>query len=106
MFFSIFHLKKGKNRMMKATQFAVILVAAGLTAGCASKSDISNLQTQIDGLKAETSSIKSTADEALSAAQAAESKAASAESAARRAAAAAEETNSKLDRMFKKSMMK
>jgi murein lipoprotein len=104
--FSIFHLKKGKNRMMKATKLAVILVAAGLAVGCASKSDINNLQTQIDGLKAETSSIKSTAEEALSSAQAAESKAASAESAARRAAAAAEETNSKLDRMFKKSMMK
>ncbi|MDD2767535.1 MAG: Lpp/OprI family alanine-zipper lipoprotein [Methylococcus sp.] len=92
--------------MMKATKFAVVLVSAGLTVGCASKSDITNLQTQIDGLKAEQASIKSTADEALSAAQAAESKAGAAEAAARRAAAAAEETNSKLDRMFKKSMMK
>ena len=92
--------------MMKATKFALILAAATLTVGCASKSDITNLQTQIDGLKAETSSIKSTADEALAAAQAAESKAASADAAARRAANAAEETNSKLDRLFKKSQLK
>jgi outer membrane murein-binding lipoprotein Lpp len=98
--------QKKESDMMKATKFAVVLMAAGLTVGCASKSDITNLQTQIDGLKAEQASIKSTADEALSAAQAAESKAGAAEAAARRAAAAAEETNSKLDRMFKKSMMK
>jgi outer membrane murein-binding lipoprotein Lpp len=101
-----FNNQKGKTRMMKVAKFAVVLVAAGLTVGCATKGDISNLQTQIDGLKAETSSIKSTADEALSAAQAAEAKAASADASARRAAAAAEEVNSKLDRMFKKSMMK
>ena len=58
--------------MMKATKLAVILLSAGLTVGCASKSDITNLQTQIDGLKAEVSSVKSTADEALSSAQQAE----------------------------------
>jgi outer membrane murein-binding lipoprotein Lpp len=92
--------------MMKATKLGVLLLSAGLTVGCASKSDLNNLQTQVDGLKAEVASVKSTADEALSAAQAAESKAASAESAARRAAASSEEVNSKLDRMFRKSMMK
>lgn len=92
--------------MMKATKFAVILVAAGLTVGCASKGDIDKLQSQIDGLKAETSSIKSTADEALAAAQAAESKAASADASARRAAAAAEAVNEKLDRAFKHKILK
>ena len=45
--------------MMKATKLAVILLSAGLVVGCASKSDITNLQTQIDGLKAEVSSVKS-----------------------------------------------
>jgi outer membrane murein-binding lipoprotein Lpp len=92
--------------MMKAIKFAAVLVAATLTVGCATKGDVSNLQTQLDGLKAETASVKSTADEALSAAQAAEAKASSADANARRAAAAAEEANSKLDRMFKKSMLK
>ena len=89
--------------MMKATKLAVILVSAGLTVGCASKSDITNLQTQIDGLKAEVSSVKSTADEALSAAQAAESKASAAEATARRTAA---EVDAKLNAGFKKHMMK
>ncbi len=89
--------------MMKATKLAVILVAAGLTVGCASKGDITNLQTQIDGLKAEISSVKSTADEALSAAQAADSKAAAAEATARRTAA---DVDAKLNAGFKKHMMK
>ncbi len=89
--------------MMKATKLAVILVSAGLTVGCASKSDITNLQTQIDGLKAEVSSVKSTADEALSAAQAADSKASAAEATARRTAA---EVDAKLNAGFKKHMMK
>jgi murein lipoprotein len=91
---------------MKAIKLAVILAAASLAVGCASKGDLANLQTQVDGLKAETASVKSTADEALAAAQAAESKAASADASARRAAAAAEETNSKLDRLFKKHQLK
>lgn len=89
--------------MMKATKFAVVLLAAGLTVGCASKSDITNLQTQIDGLKADVTSVKSTADEAASSAQ-------SAEAAANKAAAAAARTealvNDKLDRGFKKGAMK
>jgi outer membrane murein-binding lipoprotein Lpp len=89
--------------MMKATKFAAILVASGLSVGCASKGDVSNLQTQIDGLKAEISSVKSTADEALSTAQSAESKASSAEATARRAEAA---INAKLDKGFKHGMMK
>jgi murein lipoprotein len=98
--------EEGKLAMLKATKLSVVLLSAGLLVGCASKSDISTLQTQIDGLKAEQASIKSTAEEALSAAQSAESKASSADASARRAAAASEEVNAKLDRMFKKSMMK
>jgi len=98
--------QEGKHTMLKATKLSVVLLSTGLLVGCASKSDITGLQTQIDGLKAEQASIKSTSEEALSAAQAAEAKASSAESAARRAAAASEEVNAKLDRMFKKSMMK
>ena len=88
---------------MKATKHAVILVSAGLTVGCAYKSDITNLQTQIDGLKAELSSVKSTADEALSAAQQAESTAKAADSLARRTAA---DVDAKLNAGFKKHMLK
>jgi outer membrane murein-binding lipoprotein Lpp len=105
-FVNFFNSIRRKESMMKAIKLSVVLLAASMAVGCASKGDISNLQSQVDGLKAEVSSVKSSADEALSAAQSAESKAASAESAARRAAAAAEEVNNKLDRMFKKSMLK
>lgn len=89
--------------MSKAIKLAVILLATGLTVGCATKGDLDERDAK---LNASISSVKSTADEALAAAQAAEAKAASAESAARRAAAAAEEANSKLDRLFKKTMQK
>ncbi len=89
--------------MMKATKLTMVLLSAGLTVGCASKSDITNLQTQVDGLKAEISSVKSTADEALSSAQAAEAAANKAAAAAQRAEAA---INDKLDRGFKKGVMK
>ena len=85
--------------MMNATKLSIVLLSAGLTVGCASKCDLTALQTQVDGLKAEISSVKSTADEALSAAT-------SADAAARRAAAAAEEVNAKLDRGFRKGAMK
>lgn len=90
----------------KATKISIVALAAGLMVGCASKSDITNLQTQIDDLNAKVSSVDSTAKQALDAANAANAKASAAESAALRAAAAAEDTNSKLDAMFKKSMMK
>ena len=37
---------------MNATKLAIVLLSAGLTVGCASKSDLAALQTQVDGLKA------------------------------------------------------
>jgi len=89
--------------MMKATKLAIILVSAGLTVGCASKSDITNLQTQIDGLKAEVSSVKSTAEEALSAAQQAESLAKAADARSRQTAA---DVDAKLNAGFRKHMLK
>lgn len=89
--------------MIKATKLAVILVAAGLTVGCASKSDITNLQTQIDSLKAEVSTVKSTADEALSTAQGADSKATQALNTANRVARDVED---KLNAGFKHKMLK
>jgi len=89
--------------MMKATKLAVILLSAGLTVGCASKSDITNLQTQIDGLKAEVSSVKSTADEALSSAQQAEGTANKALATANRTAS---DVDAKLNAGFKKHMLK
>ena len=90
----------------KATKVSAIALFAGLTTGCATNSDIEGLQSQIDDVKTQTASASADARRAMDAANAANAKAASAESAALRAAAAAEETNSKLDAMFRKSMMK
>lgn len=89
--------------MLKKTPLIAVCLFTSLMVGCASKSDISNLQTQIDGMKAEMHTVKSTADEALSAAQ-------NAENAANRAAAAAQRAesaiNDKLDRGFRKGAVK
>jgi len=81
---------------MKLTMIAMV---ASLVVGCATNSDIENLQSQIDGLKTSVAQASSDAQSAQSAAQ-------EAKDAANRAAQYAQDTNSKLDSMFKKSMMK
>jgi murein lipoprotein len=91
---------------MKIIKISAVVMAAALATGCASKSDITSLQTQIDALKAQVTTASSDAAKAQSSAADAAAKAASAEAAANRAAQYAQDTNSKLDRMFKKSMMK
>lgn len=84
---------------MKLLKLSVIALTAGLAVGCASTSDIDNLQGQINGLKTDVASAKDAASDAST-------KAANAEAAATRAANTADEVNTKLDRMFKHSMMK
>ncbi len=85
--------------MKKLMKISMIALAASLVVGCATNSDIENLQTQIDGLK--TSVAQASSDAASAQAAATDAKAA-----AERAAQYAQDTNSKLDNMFKKSMMK
>ena len=85
--------------MKRLVKMSMIALAASLMVGCATNSDIENLQTQIDGLK--TSVAQASSDAAAANAAASDAKAA-----AERAAQYAQDTNSKLDNMFKKSMMK
>ncbi|NOU21224.1 MAG: hypothetical protein HOO93_05445 [Methyloglobulus sp.] len=85
--------------MKKLIKVSMIALAASLVVGCATNSDIENLQTQIDGLK--TSVAQASSDAASAQASAADAKAA-----AERAAQLSQDTNSKLDNMFHKSMMK
>jgi outer membrane murein-binding lipoprotein Lpp len=94
------------NNMKKVIKLSMIAMVATLVVGCASTSDIENLQSQIDGLKSSVASASSDAQSALSAANDAAAKAAAAEAAANRAAQYAQDTNSKLDNLFKKSMLK
>ncbi len=92
--------------MKKLVKLSMVALVASLVVGCAGTSDIENLQSQIDGLKTSVAQASSDAASAQSAANDAASRAAAAESAANRAAQYAQDTNSKLDNMFKKSMMK
>jgi len=85
--------------MKKVIKLSMIAMVASLVVGCATNSDIENLQSQIDGLK--TSVAQASSD-----AQSAQAAASEAKDAANRAAQLSEDTNSKLDHMFKKSMMK
>jgi outer membrane murein-binding lipoprotein Lpp len=85
--------------MKKVIKLSMIAMVASLVVGCATNSDIENLQSQIDGLKTSVAQASSDAASAQSAAQ-------EAKEAANRAAQYAQDTNSKLDSMFKKSMMK
>ncbi|MDD1637735.1 MAG: Lpp/OprI family alanine-zipper lipoprotein [Methylococcaceae bacterium] len=85
--------------MKKVIKLSMIAMVASLVVGCATNSDIENLQSQIDGLKTSVAQASSDAASAQSAAQ-------EAKDAANRAAQYAQDTNSKLDSMFKKSMMK
>ena len=92
--------------MKNIVKVSAVVLAAGLATGCASTSDIDKLQEQINGLKTQVNTASSDAAQAKQSAADAASKAAAAEAAANRAAQYAQDTNSKLDRMFKKSMMK
>jgi murein lipoprotein len=85
--------------MKKLMKVSMIALAASLVVGCATNSDIENLQTQIDGLK--TSVAQASSDAASANAAASDAKAS-----ADRAAQYAQDTNSKLDNMFKHSMQK
>lgn len=92
--------------MKKIAKLSMVALTAGLAVGCASTSDIENLQSQIDDLNSKVSTASADAASAQTAAADAAAKAAAAEAAANRAASYAQDANSKLDRMFKKSMMK
>ncbi len=92
--------------MKKIVRLSALTLLAGLSVGCATNSDISDLQSQINTLKSQVSKISSDVAAANNMAEQAAAKAAAAEAAANMAASYAEDTNTKLDRMFKRSMMK
>ncbi len=92
--------------MKKFASLSLIVLVSTLFVGCATNSDIENLQSQIDGLNAKVTTAAADAAGAKSAAADASARASAAEAAANRAAGYARDTNDKLDRMFKQSMMK
>lgn len=89
-----------------ASKVSILVLAAALAGGCASQGDVDALRADLSNTDRKADDAAAASAAALAAAERAEAKAGAAESAALRAAAAAEEANSKLDRMFKHSMMK
>lgn len=81
--------------MKNISRMVAIVLVAGFATGCAN----TQLQSDVDALKAQMQDASAQAAEANARSKAAED-------AANRAAKSAEEANMKLDRMFKKSMMK
>ncbi|MDX2504418.1 MAG: Lpp/OprI family alanine-zipper lipoprotein [Gammaproteobacteria bacterium] len=82
--------------MKKIIQVVAVVFVAALATGCA---NTSQLQTDVDELKAQMQAVSAEAAEANERSKAAEAT-------ANRAEQTADDTNSRLDRMFKKSMMK
>jgi len=91
---------------MKAIKLSAVVAVAALATGCASTSDLEALEGRVGTLESKVQSVAADAASAKASAAEASSKAAAAEAAANRAAQYAQDTNSKLDRLFKKSQHK
>lgn len=85
--------------------FTLLFITVVAT-GCASTSDIENLQGQIDALKPAVASASADAADAKASAVSAAAKATAAELAASKAADLTQEVSAKLDKLFKKSQFK
>jgi murein lipoprotein len=85
--------------MNKLIKLSMIAMALSLVAACATTSDVESLQTQINGLD---SSVKQASADAASA----QATAAEATAEANQAAKLSQDANKKLDKKFKRSMLK
>jgi murein lipoprotein len=92
--------------MKKVIKLSMIALALGLLSACATTSDIENLQSQVNGLDTSVKQASADAASAQTTAAGAAAKAEAAEAAANQAAQLSQDANAKLDRKFKRSMMK
>lgn len=81
-------------------------LAFSLVSGCATTSDVENIQSQVNGLDTSIKQASADAASAKSQASDAAARAEAAEAAANRAAELSQEANRKLNKKFKRSMMK
>jgi len=97
----------GKNGsvMQKIAQAALIAGVVGLSA-CASTGDLEALSKKVDAASAEASAARTEASAARAEAAEAKTMAASATATANEAKAISQDTETKIDRMFKKAMHK
>jgi murein lipoprotein len=100
------NLESRKNKMKKVIKLSMIALAFSLVTACATTSDVENLQSQVDGLNTSVKQASADAASAQTTAADAAAKAEAAETAANQAAQLSQDANSKLDRKFKRSMMK
>ncbi len=92
--------------MKKVIKLSMIALAFSLLGACATNSDVENLQSQVSGLDASVKQASADAASAQTTAADAAAKAEAATAAANQAAQLSQDANKKLDRKFKRSMMK
>ena len=92
--------------MKKVIKLSMIALAFSLVAACATTSDVENLQSQVNSLDTSVKQASTDATSAQTTAASAAAKAEAAEAAANRAAQLSQDANSKLNKKFKRSMMK
>ena len=102
-----------KSRIAKWTAATSVAAMVTLGAGCASTDDVNALRADVENLRGATAAAQDTAAGAVSDAEAARAEAGQASRTANRALSAAREAQAccaanseKIERMFKKSMMK
>jgi hypothetical protein len=92
--------------MKKIMKSAMIALLFSLITACATTSDIEDLQSQVNGLDSSVKQASADSASAKTTAADASAKSEAAEAAANRAAQLSQDANNKLDKKFKKSMMK
>jgi murein lipoprotein len=98
-----------KGPILYRSRILAVVAATGIVAGlggCASSSDVKTLRDDVTAARAEASAAKAEAAAASQAAARAEAMASDAMNTANAAKASSEETETKIDRMFKKAMYK
>ena len=96
---------KNRNALQRLAQAAFIVGVVGLTA-CASTGDLDTLRTEVDAANTEASAARAEASAARAEAAEAKAMAENATATANEAKAISENTETKIDRMFKKAMHK
>ena len=92
--------------MKKLIKYPVIVLVASLFAGCATNSDIANIQSQIDGLNVQVAQVSTDAQFASESAIKAQESSNSALKYAEAAAQLSHDAELKIDALFTQTMMK
>ena len=92
--------------MKKVIKLSIIALAFSLITACATTSDVEDLQSQVNGLDASVKLASENAANAQTTTADAAAKAEAAKAAASEAAQLSEDANTKLNKKFKRSMMK